>query len=225
MPNSLYQRLTDAILGLLFPDRCAGCGLVGKLFCPSCQAKLKPYPLEKQSFRAKESEKLLLDDFTVAFIFEGALREALHQLKYKKIRRMALPLGDLLAKHLAKHPLPADAILPVPLHPKRLKERGFNQSALLGEQLAQHRKVPLLPTGLERTRDTAHQVSLNAQERQANIKDAFSWQASKSPPARVLLLDDVLTTGATLQACAQALRAAGAQEVRALALGRSRPDR
>lgn len=208
------QSFFDTVLGLIFPDRCAGCGKHGDLFCDACRARLRPYP--QDGFVPP-----LLDEATVAFLFEEPLQSAIHCLKYDRVRRMALPLGTLLAEHLHTHPLPADAIIAVPLHAHRLAERGFNQSELLAQRIAEVCGLPLLTAGLVRCRDTAQQVKLSMAERQENMRNAFVWQQSTPPPARVLLLDDVLTTGATLGACAYALRAAGTREVRALALGRT----
>lgn len=207
--------LTDKVLGLIFPDRCAGCGRVGALLCPSCCATLRPYPA---------SERLHLhgiDEVRIAFIFEGALRQAIHQLKYQRVRRMAEPLGTLLASHVHAHPLPSDALIPVPLHPHRLRERGFNQSELLAHGVAQACGTLLHTAGLVRSRNTAHQMELDFLARQENVRGAFVWHSPSPPPVRVLLVDDVLTTGATMSACAEALRAAGTREVRALVLARS----
>jgi ComF family protein len=164
----------------------------------------------------------VLEQISIAFFFEGALRNAVHHLKYKRVRRIAKPLADLLAQHWQQHAYPVDALQPVPLHPQRLAERGFNQSELLAAHLASLSGVPLLRTGLVRSRDTAHQVGLDARQRSVNVQDAFFWQAASAAPMRVLLIDDVVTTGATLEACAQALRNAGSREVRALVLARSR---
>ncbi len=141
-------------------------------------------------------------------------------MKYSRLRRVAAPLGDLLADHLRERPQPADALMAVPLHAGRLAERGFNQSEELAARLARRSGLPLVP-GLRRCRDTGHQASLSRRARKANIEGAFVWAVHAPPPARVLLVDDVLTTGATLAACADALRAAGTREVRAVALARS----
>ncbi len=221
--STLFRSLSDSVLGLLFPDRCAGCGRSGELLCAACRASIRPYPAHEPPVRGGDA-LALLDGASVAYLFEGALRKAIHTLKYNRVRRMAEPLGDMLAHHLQSHPQPCDAIIPVPLHPRRLAERGFNQSELLAHRLAQVSGIPLHTNGLVRCRDTAHQMELDARDRLDNVRDAFVWQHPQSPPARVLLLDDVLTTGATMQACAQALRAAGAQEIRALALARSQAD-
>jgi ComF family protein len=208
------QSLVDKVLGLLFPDSCAGCGSAGELLCGACRARLRPYPHD-------DPTPPLLDGVRVAFIFEEPLQSAIHVLKYDRVRRMAVPLGDMLAEHLRRHPLPADALVAVPLHAHRLQERGFNQSELLAQQVQVRTGLPLLGSELTRCRDTAQQAKLSQAERQENMRDAFVWRGRTPPPPRVLLLDDVLTTGATLGACAEALRAAGTREVRGLALGRS----
>lgn len=215
MATVVLHSVVDRLLGLLFPDRCAGCKRSGALFCAACQAALKPYLPDDTIFPG-------LDAAGVAYVFASPLREAVHCLKYERLQRMAAPLGDLLVVYLRANPLPADAVLAVPLHSKRLAERGFNQAELLACRLAQQSRLPLLSRGLVRCRDTEHQARLDRSARRANVTDAFAWIAAEPPPLRILLIDDVLTTGATLGACADALRAAGAREVRALALARSR---
>lgn len=212
-----FKTLTNALLALFFPDRCVGCNQYGSLFCAQCQAKLKPYPAH-----ANNDLPTAIEGATVAFVYGGPLRDAIHEMKYRPIRRMAEPLGDLLARHLATHPQPADAIVAVPLHPKRMAERGFNQAELLADRLATRLQLPLLRHGLERCRDTPHQVGLDHAGRQANVHAAFIWRSSVPPPAQVLIVDDVLTTGATIAACAEALQHAGTRAVRAVALARSR---
>jgi ComF family protein len=136
---------------------------------------------------------------------------------------MAVPLGELLVDQLCAAALTADAIIPVPLHPSRQRQRGFNQSELLAAPVAAHYHWPVLSRGLVRVRATEQQAHLDAHARRANMRGAFAWQHNAPPPARVLLIDDVLTTGATIVACASALRAAGCREIYALALARSRP--
>lgn len=208
--------MLDTLLGLLFPDRCAGCGRLGALFCAACRATLTPYAEEERVAAAD------LAGVRIAFVFEGPLREAIHTLKYGRRRRMARPLGALLAEHLRARPLPAQTLLAVPLHPARQAERGFNQAAELARELARGAGQTLLEDGLVRVRATSQQAQLNAVQRRENIRGAFAWRGPTAPPQRVLLVDDVLTTGATLGACAAALRQAGAQEVYAIALARSR---
>jgi ComF family protein len=154
-----------------------------------------------------------------AYRFEGVMREAIHALKYDRRVRVAAPLGELLAAYVAQQPFVADVVVPVPLHNARMRERGFNQSALLAAHVADHLKLPV-SMRLVRVRQTEQQASLNRAQRQENVRDAFVWQGMPPPP-RVLLIDDVLTTGSTIAAAAQALRAAGAVEVHGLALARA----
>jgi ComF family protein len=208
----LARTLLDRLLDLLFPDRCVACGAAGALLCPRCRATLRPYP--------PEAPPAGLDGVAVASLYGGVLRTAIHAMKYRRMRRVAAPLGDLLAEHLLAAPQPADALMAVPLHAGRLAERGFNQSEELAVRLSLRCGLPLVP-GLQRCRDTGHQASLGRRARRGNVEGAFVWAVHAPPPARVLLVDDVLTTGATLAACADALRAAGTREVRAVALARS----
>jgi ComF family protein len=155
-----------------------------------------------------------------AYVFEGAVREAIHMLKYHHNPRIALPLGDLLLRYLEAHPIAVDAVVPVPLHPDRLKMRGYNQAALLAKRLAQQLGVRLLENEIGRVRHTSQQADLSRAARLDNVHGAFAWGGTAPPPRRVLVIDDVLTTGATVAAVAQALHAAGSQEIHALALAR-----
>lgn len=208
--------LIERLLGLLFPDHCAACRRTGDLFCADCRALLVPYAEEVQATPQG------LEAVRIAFTFEGPLRAAIHALKYTRRRRMARPLGALMAAHLRAAPLPAQVLLPVPLHPARQAERGFNQAAELAHEIARATGLPVLERGLTRQRVTAQQARLTAQERHANMRGAFAWCGPGSAPHSVLLVDDVLTTGATLAACAAALRQVGTQEVYGLALARSK---
>ena len=206
------------LLGLLFPDRCAGCGALGELLCGGCVAKLQPYP-------GGDAPIAELDGAEVAHLYGGALRPAIHALKYRRRRRVAAPLGDMMAAHLWRHPLRADALLPVPLHPSRQRERGYNQSELLAERVSAACGLPIIRAGLERVRATTKQArQSSALARRENMRGAFVWRGGRLP-RHILLIDDVLTTGATLAECAAALRLAGAVEVRALALARSKPGK
>ncbi len=212
--------LLDEILDFVFPPRCAACRSRGALLCASCCAACRPVPDTANQDQHRRLASPFLASTAGAYIFEGPVREAIHLLKYHRRVRIAVPLGDLLARYLAANPLVVDAIVPVPLHPDRLQMRGYNQAALLGRRLAQQIDVPLLDRQVVRVRHTAQQADLNRVERRANVHAAFAWQSERRPPPRILVLDDVLTTGATVAAVAQALHAAGAQTVHALALAR-----
>ena len=209
--------LLDALLALIFPDRCAGCARFGALFCPNCRAALVPYPGELRRPPAS------LAEVRIAYVFQSPLREAVHQLKYRRVRRIARPLGALMAECLSGQPPEIDAVLAIPLHAARLAERGFNQAEALAREVAQAARLPLINDSLVRIRATEQQARLDARARTENMRGAFSWQGA-APPRRLLLVDDVLTTGATMGACAEVLRDAGAEAIHGLALARSRPD-
>ncbi len=210
------QSFIESLLSTLFPERCVGCARLGALFCETCRAALRPYHLQRQLQQPE------LNGIDIGFVFEGPLREAIHQFKYQRRRRMAKPLGALLAAHVSPSFAANATIVPVPLHATRQRERGFNQAEVLAREVARALMLPLLREGLVRQRATEQQAHLDARRRHENVSGAFVWQSTAAPPERVLLLDDVITTGATISACAAALRRAGTREVYALALARSR---
>ncbi|NDJ77184.1 MAG: ComF family protein [Chloroflexi bacterium] len=145
--------------------------------------------------------------------FTGALSAAIHAFKYDRQTRLAEPLGMLLVEGLADSFWPVDLVTAVPLHAARQQERGYNQAALLGQVLAQDQGWAFDEAAILRTRETPSQVHLNAQERRVNVADAFTARPEVVRGKSVLLVDDVLTTGATMSECARALRAAGAGQV------------
>jgi ComF family protein len=194
--------LVELGLALLSPPTCAACDASIALrtaFCASCASTL---------VRASRSD--------AAFEYGGAMSRAIHRFKYEDRPDLARPLSAALAR-LA---FPAiDGIVPVPLHPRRLAERGYNQSTLLAHPIARMRSIPMSTDVLERQRDTPRQAELDRGARQRNVIDAFRCRfPHRVRGKRWLLVDDVRTTGATLGACKQALFAAGAAEVHAIVL-------
>jgi ComF family protein len=155
------------------------------------------------------------------YVYQGPVREAVHALKYNHLSALARPMGEIMAAYLEAEALPVDLVMPVPLFGRRQRMRGYNQSALLGREVARLRGLPLTEGGLARRRDTAPQArSVDAEARRRNVADAFAADRQRVEGRRVLLIDDVMTTGATLDACAQALRRAGAASVWALTFAR-----
>jgi ComF family protein len=156
--------------------------------------------------------------------YEGALREILQQYKYGGLRPLAGPLGDRLAQTLMRHRDSAwDMVLPVPLHRNRERQRGFNQAGLLAVRVGKLCGIPLGGRDCVRVRDTPPQTGLRAAERRKNVRGAFAVpRPERVRGRRVLLVDDVLTTGATADACARALLEAGARSVWVLTLARAR---
>jgi ComF family protein len=150
-------------------------------------------------------------------LYEGVFAEAIHRLKFYGIRRLSKPLGDLL---LCLDIPKADAIIPVPMTKKGLIKRGFNQSLLLAHVVARRTGIALFMDSLIKVKETPPQIGLSAGERLTNIKNAFSARGSLKDLS-LLLVDDVITTGATVRECSKMLMKAGAKDVTVLALARA----
>ncbi len=212
------MRSRAAILGaftrLLAPARCPGCDLgpgesEGR-FCPACAPLLETAAQRPPALAA------------AAYVYGGPLAEALRRLKYGGRSELGAPLGALLADAALPYAGRVDRVIALPLHPGRLRERGFNQSALLARPVARALGLPLDLSGLHRVRPTRDQASLPRAERAANVRGAFAVLGRRHGD-RVLLIDDVRTTGATLAAAAEALLDCGFAQVRTLALARAEP--
>lgn len=153
--------------------------------------------------------------------FEGPLREAIHQFKYRPCRSLGKPLSAWMAHHI-NVVSGIDIVVPVPLHKKRLRHRGFNQALLLAYTMSEVHRISLSYDNLFRTRPTRPQVELSGVERVKNVAGAFSLKRPQDITGkRVLLVDDVFTTGATMNECASVLKASGAGSVIALTLARA----
>lgn len=204
--------LIGQLLDLIFPPRCEVCKNGAKeALCRPC--------LDRVKFM-----KPHLGIYSAA-IYEGVLREAIHRFKFNKRKRLAEPLGILLVNYLGQLPgiriKELDAIVPVPLHKQRLRQRGFNQAEMLGRVISRYFGLPV-KTALERSRDTTAQFDLPRPERFQNISGAFKVNDSQAVyNRRLLLLDDIYTTGATITECVKTLNTAGARRVEVLTLSRA----
>jgi len=207
-PEPLPRHLARAVLDAFFPPACVDCGRPGSPFCMGCLAAF-PIP----DLHPSQDDRLTAWGSTA--VFGGAIRDALHALKYEGERRMAGPLGARIAAVWRAAGWPVQVVMPVPLSEGRVKERGYNQAALLAGAMAWRAGLPYAD-GLRRTRETHTQVGLGRAARQENVAGAFAADPSVVRGRAVLLIDDVLTTGATLRACAAALWSVGAKAVYAL---------
>ena len=226
------SRLAQVFLDVLFPPRCVACGRHGAFLCRGCREAmpraLPPRcPLCWQPGRRGETCNRCAQAppaFAGArslYLFQGPVREAVHALKYNHLSALARPMGELMAAHVQEEELPVDMVVPVPLFGRRQRVRGYNQSGLLARELARLDGLSLAERGLNRRRDTPPQArSLDAEARRRNVAGAFAAEGRRVEGRRVLLIDDVMTTGATLDACAQALRQGGAVSVWALTFAR-----
>jgi ComF family protein len=222
--RSAVQRALD----LALPPTCVGCGAEGEHFCARCWPAL-----ESRLERPGGVEIGLVAEIPWPLLqlewcspFAGPVRAALHALKYAGERRLALPLGHALATRWTHAGAGGELIVPVPIHAARARERGFDQAVLLADFAARELGLPSAAI-LERHRPTARQFDLDRGARSGNVAGAFRLvsgaQGSRPLQGRwIVLVDDVVTTGSTLIACAEALLGAGAAGVSALTVARER---
>jgi ComF family protein len=205
---------------LVSPSLCAACeepAGPGDLLCAHCEALARPSDVVE---RLPDGALVVTSG-----LYEGPLGEAIRRMKYGQRPDLARAFGVRLGKALAAAPFVSQAALvPVPLHRARLAERGFNQSALVAGAAARFLRVEYLPLALARPRRTVEQASLGRSARRDNVAGAFVVRGSVRG-RRVIVVDDVVTTGATSRACTAALEDAGAEVVAVAALARARRDR
>jgi len=230
--STLFGRARRAALDLLFPPRCAACGRGGAFICDACAAALvaaapprcprcwRPGADTGPCFEC-QSAPPAFDGLRAAFVYQGVARELVHALKYRGLSALAVSMASSLTGPARVPGLVAEAVVPVPLSGLRRRTRGYNQAELLARELARELGLPLLPRALRRVRSAPPQArSAGADERRRNVEGAFASRDVAVAGRRILLIDDVTTTGATLDSCATALKAAGAVSVWALAFAR-----
>ncbi len=219
-------------LGLLFPRRCPVCHEVveetGGLVCEVCRLKL-PYIREPSCLRCgkpllTEGREYCLDcsrkkhqfeQGKAPFVYDEVMRRSIARYKYSGRREYAAFYAEEILHRCAKRMLlwNAEVLIPIPLHPSRRRKRGFNQAELLAKALSARSGIPVDATLLLRTKKTHAQKELNDQERLANLKDAFSVRKREIPYHNLILVDDIYTTGSTIDAAARLLKEHGAQKV------------
>ena len=210
------QQVLQSVLDLVFPPQCVSCKQHGSILCSSCLTSMRPSVLLPPRHDVRG-----INAVYALHSYEGTLRMCIHALKYEGVTRLAEPLGTLLAQLYLSYHVGADMFIPVPLHPARYKQRGYNHAEFLAQVCSTHVGVPSAPHLLTRTRATPAQVGLTAEQRQQNMVNAFRVSATQAIAKRkIVIVDDVCTTGATLEACATVLLRAGAVSVNALVLAR-----
>lgn len=204
--------ILQPLLDLVFPPACEVCRRRGPdPICPACFAQIKFMNPQLGVYSASA--------------YEGVLREALHKLKFQKRQRLVEPLGIALVQYLSHAPglkmEEIEVIVPVPLHRQRQRERGFNQAELLARVVSRYYEVPVI-AALARTKPTKPQFDLPREARFHNIKGAF--KVVNNPAVynkKVMLFDDIYTTGATVGECVRVLKIAGAKRIEILTLSRA----
>lgn len=226
-----YEPYLAALADLFYPQRCVGCErrasdvlcracfealpAVGSPFCARCGL---PTAFETPACEGCKNVDFCFESARAPLRYEGAARRLVHALKYRGYARVVEKVAVPLMLGVLDGGTHFDALVPVPLHRSRLRRRGFNQAGLLACGVARKLNAPVSDT-LEVVRSTRDQVELTAAGRRANVAGAYSIRGRV--PGRILLVDDVFTTGATMSACAGALLGTGAEEVHALSLCRT----
>ena len=218
----------------LYPPICGGCAKKGIRWCEDCQNSVLPIsepiceicglPQPKAGICPScQKTRPFYQALRSWAVFEGAIRKALHQMKY----RQDLGLGDAISADMLSYvnrlDWQIDLVIPVPLGKKRFRERGYNQVGLFARPLAFAKEWKYAARDLKRVRETISQVGLSADERENNVRDAFAANRKQVAGKNVLVVDDVSTTGATLNSCARALINGGARKVYAFSIARALP--
>lgn len=207
----------DKLLDLLYPPRCPFCHRftdVAFEICQHCERNLPYVPvgcLDRASFQ--------VDEFYSALYYKDVVRDCIHRYKFASLAMYAECCARLMCRCVEDNELEADVVAWVPLSARRLRRRGFDQARLLAERVAEYMELPCMPL-LEKQRDNIAQSSTSsAEERRENVRGVYRCRADASVDgARILLVDDVVTTGATLEECAKTLKRAGAKKILALTL-------
>jgi ComF family protein len=219
------RRIFLPLLDFFYPPVCLACN---KLMpdgrdhvCEECWSSIRTVQKDLalyQETRGKLLASGVIDDLAASFVFEkeGSFQHIAHALKYSGIQSLGLELGRRLGEVINAWDLRADALVPIPLHKRKLRERGYNQAELIARGVSSVTKIPVRAGLVGRKRFTQTQTALSSEERQKNVKGAFELNVSDFSQIRdrtFILIDDVITTGSTIEACARELRRAGAVRV------------
>lgn len=220
--KAAVQNCRSFLAELLFPRACFFCRAPKTLLCPDCESLCEISPIH-----SRRRSKFIADYYVPCAYNNRKIERLISAFKYEPFsRQLARPLAGLIKTHIAllddKPDFSEFIIIPVPLSKKRLRWRGYNQSAELAKNLALFFGINYEPACLARTKETACQVGLASRQRLSNVADAFACQNHKKIfSKKILLVDDVITTGATAEECAQTLIKNGAKEVVAIAIARA----
>ncbi len=218
-----FRTIADALLDFLYPPSCVACDRLleggDRHICSACWSQVVlvgDHPELAEEALAKMGADV--DAVVSAFVFQkaGPLQALLHALKYGSADQLGLWLGEQMAGSVGTQLPPVDVITAVPLHRAKERERGYNQAAMIANGFARRTGSAFVPELLRRTRHTSTQTKLSIEQRRVNVAGAFEIaerHAGLIEGTTVLVVDDVITTGATIAACAQVLRRAGAARV------------
>lgn len=232
-----FRSTFSGLLKFILPASCAACHTAGTPFCENCYQKLEwieppvcehcGHSISREAALCASCRQALSTTCSIRAVvrFAGPIRPAIHALKYGKQRGVAESLATIMIRGWKEWGSSVDIVLPIPLHVERYRMRGFNQSAEIAKPFAAAFQLPLNTNVIYRKTQTRPQVGLRKQARLENVRDAFYANSADVAGKKILLIDDVCTTGATLSAAADVLYQAGAVSVSAYALARAQDYR
>ena len=224
----MLNKIKNFLCELFFPKFCFGCQKEGNYLCPDCRATL-----EISGFHTINPSQNLKDLYYALNYQSPLIKNLIQKFKYQPfVKELCKPLSLLIIEHfqLLDNPPPFYGggqnfiLIPVPLEKKKLKWRGFNQAEEIAKELSSFLKIPLISDCLIKTRETIPQVELSPEARKENVKGAFLIKKGDLiKEKKILLVDDVYTTGSTMEEAARVLKEAGAKEIIGIALARAKP--
>lgn len=244
MDKDIKKKVKNYLLDMLFPAFCLGCGKEGSYICQDCKELLdilqnqyclcakNALRLPAKNLKGKcpkcSSKRLSGIYFALSYKEKPLTRKLIHFLKYEPyyLKDLARPIANLMIDHLSLLEIPKETlhdrlIIPVPIDDKRIKHRGYNQSEEIAKELSKQLGIPLISNNLLKMRSTRAQVELPEKEREHNLIGAFIAKGpNEIKGKKILLIDDVYTTGSTMEECTRILRKAGAKEVWGLVIAR-----
>jgi ComF family protein len=216
------QNLLDSILDFVYPPLCVVCGRLldnGKdHVCAECWESIQKVhaqlPLYVET-RNKLVRTEFVDDLASLFVFEkeGAFQKIAHSLKYSGVQALGIEIGRRLGTKLSEQAIRAEALVPIPLHKRKLRERGYNQSELIARGCSRTTGIPVRTDLVCRGKFTQTQTMFSLEERRKNMENAFSFVSSDVKGKTIILIDDIITTGSTIESCADVLKRAGAVRI------------
>jgi len=232
--NPQINRWVWQFLDVIYPPFCCGCGKFGFELCPNCLQTIckieqfelctfcgNPLSSDRQCARENEHNRFVFTQARSWGIYKNPLNHLLRNIKYKRGFGLVQFLTEPVVKAIKDWGIKADMVLPVPLAKKRLAERGYNQAKIIAQPIADYLQIPVTINALLRIRETKSQVGLNTAQRIANVQNAFLADSQVCRSKNILLFDDISTTFSTANACATALKAAGAKNIYCFSVART----
>ena len=230
LSSTITRSIVNPILDFLFPRTCLKCQILlpddKQYVCETCWDSIErvhPHHALYKDTRGKLVKAGHVDSLVSCCVFttDGAFQSLVHEMKYGKFEKLGVWLGGHLGEEIKRKGVHADYLIPIPLHKRKFRERGYNQAELIARGVSVVTGAPVRADLIRRRRFTETQTKLNIDERKKNMEDAFELLPGKEEEMRgksVIIIDDVITTGATISSCAEKLKAAGAEHVVAASL-------